>query len=232
MTQGSEKGCGEGTKIFWLMYLKRNCPTDRPPLPVINDSWLILKLTENRYKSRYLQTPSLNTKKGFPSFIFYRRNTLDSVGPAFFLGVIACCFHGTDFMEQTTSIQSHRFVMTLLKWYKVKSSRRWTAWTPVVALTKQGHNGFGSYSCDGITGISTLSDCDDVLLRLNAILNPQLFVFAHPSVAGGNIDWIWTTFENYPLFLLIRSLWVNIHRFMDTMFRRLPNQIWRTNIVV
>ncbi len=30
----------------------------------------------------------------------------------------------------------------------------------------------------------------------------------YPSVAGGNTDLIWTTLENYPLFLLIWSLWV------------------------
>ena len=65
-----------------------------------------------------------------------------------------------------------------------------------------------------------------------------------PSVAGGNTDLIWTSFENYPLFLLIWILWVYIHTSMvitmyqsmffkkNHPFRRLPNQIWRTNIVV
>ena len=33
-------------------------------------------------------------------------------------------------------IIAHRFVMTLLKWYKVKSLRRWTSWTPRCGLKK------------------------------------------------------------------------------------------------
>ena len=67
-----------------------------------------------------------------------------------------------------------------------------------------------------------------------------------PSVAGGNTDLIGTHFEICPLFLLILSLWVDIHRYMvltmyqsmflvemiNHPFRRLPNQIRGTNMVV